>query len=133
MKTKMSFQINRKRWVRGCGIEVMDKYGSTSLLNENGNMCCLGFLAKKCGLKNEDIMGIDDPLGLVNSYEDNNNILEKIKDTPYIYLLDKDLNEHSEIGVKLMQINDRQKDSETREQDLADAFKTIGIQVKFVG
>ncbi len=35
--------IDRKRWARG------GNGGASALLNNEGNMCCLGFLGKACG------------------------------------------------------------------------------------
>lgn len=37
--------IDRKRWRRG------GKYEDVALLDDKGQMCCLGFLAKQCGIK----------------------------------------------------------------------------------
>jgi hypothetical protein len=36
--------VDRKTWVRG------NKGGISALLNEEGNMCCLGFLGETCGV-----------------------------------------------------------------------------------
>ena len=43
------FRINRQKWFRGKGAD------SSRLLNEYGQMCCLGFLALEAGYKEEEI------------------------------------------------------------------------------
>lgn len=47
--------IDRKKWARG------GNGGPACLLNGNGNMCCLGFLAKACGASNAQIDGVGMP------------------------------------------------------------------------
>ena len=58
--------ITRSNWVNGsnCGVTINGGKGCVSLLNKHGNMCCLGFLAKTCGLKPNDILDFADPLDL---------------------------------------------------------------------
>ncbi len=41
-----SFTIKRSKWARGRKREM----GGSQLLNKRGNMCCLGFYLKSCGL-----------------------------------------------------------------------------------
>jgi hypothetical protein len=60
--------IDRATWRRGGAPEFGNTtavgYGSTSLLNEHGYKCCLGFDALACGLTEKDILGVQVPEGL---------------------------------------------------------------------
>ena len=55
--------IERKRWARG-GLN-----GLPSLLNPDGNMCCLGFVAVSLGFATDDINGAGDWHEMLNSDE----------------------------------------------------------------
>lgn len=50
-KKYLHVTIDRKRWRRG-GERTASK-ADVALLDENGQMCCLGFVAKACGVKLE--------------------------------------------------------------------------------
>lgn len=43
------FTIDRRKWLRGKGKEF------SKLLRSNGEMCCVGFYAKACGLSDNAI------------------------------------------------------------------------------
>lgn len=51
----MPLQIERSRWVRG------DKGGLSLMRNDQGNMCCLGFLALACGYSPAELDDVADP------------------------------------------------------------------------
>ena len=40
------FTIDRSKWVHGDNTKIL---GSSLLLNEEENMCCLGFYSRACG------------------------------------------------------------------------------------
>ena len=52
----MKFRVNREKWVRG-GAPAFERFGSAKLLNDRGNMCCLGFVSKQCGAKTGVLLG----------------------------------------------------------------------------
>jgi hypothetical protein len=45
--------VNRKTWVRG---RYLMQMGMSALLNQEGNMCCLGFLGEACGVPKEKML-----------------------------------------------------------------------------
>jgi hypothetical protein len=53
--------IERSRWARG------GKNGESALLNDDGNMCCLGFACKVLGFKDSTVKNHGVPSDLVNS------------------------------------------------------------------
>ncbi len=54
----MKLEIKRSKWLRG-------RYGSR-LLNDEGEMCCLGFLCKTYGLDDSSIRNVTIPRNIVN-------------------------------------------------------------------
>ena len=109
--------INRKRWAR----YGSDK-GESALLNEDGNMCCLGFLGRACGLKPTDLrvgMPGDTYSGLHHKWS--KGVIGK-------------RNPYSRWASKAATVNDSDKYSpEKREAILVNHFKKIGIELKFTG
>lgn len=62
--------IDRSKWRRGgLSHNRQQTQGMTALLNDKGFMCCLGFDAIACGIPKEAILGVLEPVG----------VLEKIK------------------------------------------------------
>lgn len=55
--------IDRALWARG-GVQGNQGHGSTSLLNSNGTMCCLGFLGETCGVSREKLINTSLPESL---------------------------------------------------------------------
>lgn len=62
MKLK-ELRIDRRRWVRG------HIGGRSALLNEEGNMCCLGFACRKEGIPEKDLKDVLNPFQVKNSRE----------------------------------------------------------------
>ena len=110
------FTIDRGRWVHGRNEDIL---GDTSLLNEEGNMCCLGFYSKVCGATNSSMLSADNPHDL--------GVEIPLMGKPYP-LNDSDFMDNCII------INDSSgMDKRDREKGLKAAFKEHGVKVKFVG
>jgi hypothetical protein len=110
-----SFTVKRSKWLRG-----RDGDRST-LCNRNGKMCCLGFLAKASGCTDSDILDQASPWDLLLNKKIQLNGLAKIG-----YGNTTDSNH-------LMCINDSNgTKQEARERELKEAFKDLGIKLKFV-
>ena len=114
------FTINRAKWGRGDSNEGY-------LLNDvSGKMCCLGFYAKACGLKNKDIIGVTDPASYQSYFFEKNSGTWKTK------LLKSSRN--TSTCNDLIIINDSMYiTDEAREEKIIKKFARIGIKVKFVG
>ena len=132
--------IDRKKWARG------GNGGLSSLLNDDGNMCCLGFAAIQItGLTEEQIQGfgqyeelIDETAFLLENgtpfcepYEGEHDYDPVIADTKF----------HSDAirlnDYKLQYSNDPIgdvfiKDEVDREEQLTKLFKENGIDVTFI-
>lgn len=125
------FKIKRSNWVRG------DKGGKSRLLNDQGNMCCLGFFSVACGLSKSDIDDVGEPNEITPSPENTDKLpgwLVKLEcdynedenDAGYIYFVDEPDTE------KLININDDSELSEnTREFKIKEIFKSHDIDVEF--
>ena len=105
--------IDRARWVNGCTRKYL---GLSLLLNKEGNMCCLGFLGKACGLTDKQLVGNGGPscVPLLNWPKEI--LFRNIED-------------------EIIRINDRLGVShEKREILLIDSFKKyLDIDVEFIG
>ena len=158
--------INRKKWVNGSnstdsslgiydqGKEAYQKgyKGDSQLLNDEGNMCCLGFFAKSCGIKPRDIRGVNDPSDFVDVQmiadrivndmwaEDNPKVKKqlarnksKVGSSLYSKLLTKNGNNNA-LCTSLIQTNDNADiTNKEREQTIKKKLRSIGVLVKFEG
>lgn len=119
MAIPKSFTISRSKW------------GREALLNDNGTMCCLGFWAKACGFKPDEINGCSHTPGDVDRQGD---------DTP-----DKRMKAFNKIPIhvreNLAEINDndvgaedpsgKPLSDEEREGHIKAIFSTFGVRVNF--
>lgn len=113
------------------------KWGRKVLLDNNGNMCCLGHLSAACGVLPERLLGNAYPSSAwleVNEWARDNflNKLKTINSTPdwgrsgrTPYLLATELNDGVGAGKGL-------SDSE-RETALISLFKENGVELSFIG
>ena len=128
MTKKKSFVINRKKWYRGHGGgygQMKENY--SSLLREDGQMCCLGFFAKSiCKLNNKKILNMGAPSDLAEKFTI---FPEWFFDMGSNLGFDKSLDLHT-----LLRINDNSVvGDEVRENVIKHIFKAHGIDVKFIG
>lgn len=70
----MKFTIDRTKWI--CGRPILGQKdthtmgaGLTTLLNEQGYMCCLGHISLQLGAKPEDIDGMGYPSGVPSLHQ----------------------------------------------------------------
>lgn len=118
-KKKIKFTVRRKNWLRG--------KGDALLLNENGSMCCLGFLGRACGLKKKDMLELGTPEDV--------DIEEPDKGTQFPYsIVDKHDYFMGNTGLcyEIIDVNDAPNlSSKEREQKLTKLFAEGGIEVTF--
>lgn len=121
----MKFTVDRSKWLRrgvdGRGCEFVDSV----LLNSNGHMCCLGFLAKACGANDKEILdvpcpshaeGVAWPKGVLRTRD------------PRVPPAD------SVTCQDIMVVNDDMEHTDTDvETVLTQKFADLGIEVEFVG
>jgi hypothetical protein len=124
----MKLVIDRKTWLRGDPASYL-------LREQDGKMCCLGFLSLQCGVTKEKMMGLATvavgadanaefrqgalaSLAQVNKYA-------RDPDAPY---------KNTDIADALMEANDDTLLSDAqREESLVELFKKIGVDVEFEG
>lgn len=114
----MILTIKRSKWLTGS----REVNNSKLLRSTDGKMCCLGFLAKKCGASEDDIQDISTPDDVPN--------LPNLK-WPKGILDEKDWN--TDLCHEMMTANDSHNlPRSKRETKLRDLFKKIGITLRFV-
>ena len=116
----LNVTINRKKWKRG-----NDGVGS-ALLTETGQCCCLGFVAKACGIRlNQgyfDFRNLDsDDLMLLP---------QKLRTTKFSFYSPTNTSLHNQ----LIFVNDSGDDwhGKTREAEIKRLLKLANVNVKFV-
>jgi hypothetical protein len=62
---KKVLTIVRSKWRRGGETgNLNQQFGRTKLLNQKGQMCCLGFDALACGVPKKRIADVEEPIGI---------------------------------------------------------------------
>lgn len=128
-KYKHEFTVNRKTWVHGTE-DSYERLPKSGLLIDDGRMCCLGHLARSCGVKPDDIRGKAMPDDIY-IYDDTikNASLKKFQELTTTV---KDRNDMSRTVEKLAHINDYDGlPLDKRQKMLTSLFKRIGIKVQF--
>lgn len=114
-----SFTIDRSEWVTGRNLD--ERKNPSQLLNFNKKKCCVGFACLAAGLSEEEIDGVEAPMGTW-----------KVKG---LSGFDKLGNwKHEGIAPEIYLVNDDSGlTDQEREEDVRDLFAKIGVEVKFVG
>lgn len=115
------FTVYKDSWIRGDGFVYNDDgeriyLGNSELLNNDGNMCCLGFLGESCGVSNARMLGQIEP-----------NDVDRNKHRNYPEL-------GYDVWNKFISVNDNFRLTDRQRQDrLRRMFKKIGYKVSFKG
>jgi hypothetical protein len=113
--------INRAKWARG------GYNGESRLLNDDGNMCCLGFACRARGFRAENIKDIGTPSSLEGGGSRVTR-MEKLGPMVTSEFNNSDETDHA------VSINDNQRISDKmREYRLKPILKKLGFAAKFVG
>jgi hypothetical protein len=116
-----SFTVDRSKWYRGQG------HSASSLLQEDGSMCCLGFYAEACGVDRQYLLGKKSPANI-----------DDVVNVPWKTILLMELGGvqgrgNSDRCMDLMDINDSKSIyDDVRESGLKELFLKIGIEVVFI-
>jgi hypothetical protein len=112
MKQLKSFTIDRKVWLRG-------ESGRSMLYRpEDGKMCCLGILMSKCGV----------PKSVLANRAFSDEIAQE-----YPKQLPPFLSDFYSTDVLMLTNDKRYLSEEKREAIIKEAFKEVGIKVRFKG
>ena len=128
MEIKQTFTIDCNTW--RCGDDGKYKLGegNTTLLNNEGFMCCLGQVALQLDVHEADLLGVGEPEGVES-------------DTIFGLLVTNEWDEDSENDIKhntvlsseAMGINDNGNTTiETKINDLKELFKADGYGLEFI-
>jgi len=130
-------QIDRKTWIRG----VDDAYceNDVRLRNQEGNQCCLGFVCKKLGLTDANILNVATPGSFSDSeyiqdFAISSSKLKEIKNKITPALLTVRGHEEKLWVRQAIAINDDVALTEQeREEKLSKLFLKNGFDLKFIG
>lgn len=120
--------VDRSAWVFG-GDEFSDVLGDAEMLNDKGNMCCLGHICHNSGFGADALESVTSPEAVLEEFIDN-----VFLDIPYLVYQSGELTINSLLSDEAMRTNDNPKLSlAQREKALKALFKDEGITLKFVG
>ncbi len=107
--------VKRSKWARG------ETGHDSGLLNSIGNrMCCLGFAARQCGYKKDEIKGISTPCMIRNDHR-------------FVGLTSTSGGSNTDLCQELMVINDKVGiECATREMRLKSLAKRAKFRFKFI-
>lgn len=137
-------KIPRKKWLRGARTESL-------MLSDSGASCCLGHVAKACGISSEMLLGRGTPRSVCNK------LIDSDIATPRSFKRLVDFkNDNSSLTIALMGVNDlpigrtlandiaesldpengryngKKMTAKLREKIIKESLKKIGFDVKFV-
>jgi hypothetical protein len=116
----MTFNVDRGMWL--CGYTIQHKMDLLSKLrNREGRMCCLGHLAKACGISDDALRG----RALVESVP---LWARGTNDPRWLILL-----ENTDVVDDIMVQNDEPLSQRVRERELKKSFRKLGIAITFSG
>jgi hypothetical protein len=119
--------IDRKKWrTGGDSVELRRLKGPTSLYNDMGYSCCLGFYCRKIGgIRNNVLLDVGSP--------DNLNIKDFTKIELLVSRNSRDeVYDGSVFSQEAIDINDDDSlSNEEREADIIEHFKKVDIEVIF--
>ncbi|MHA2068143.1 MAG: hypothetical protein ACXABY_27595 [Candidatus Thorarchaeota archaeon] len=113
------FTVYKDSWVRGDGYVYnangeREYMGNSALLNNEGNMCCLGFFGEACGLSHARMIDQAEPDDVGRNKHRNYPKLDY------------------KVWEQFMSVNDNSQISDRQRQDrLRKLFKKIGYKVSF--
>lgn len=112
----VSFDIDRRYWSRGAG--------GSSLLNDEGEMCCLGFYSLACGVKFDSIDYVSYPHGIRG---------KRPRQMDWLFALSPFKNDRNESEYALANLNDKEDvRNSDRERKIKRRFARAGVTVNFV-
>lgn len=137
-KIKHKFTVVRSKWLRGkasCNVP-------SSLLNEEGHRCCLGFLAKSCKVPDKVLLGNATLIGVIIDAREAHTKIHPGMRKVYALLSDGEVpTTDKRLAHQIMddpfiqdlyEENDYTYGIERKEERLTRLFAKAGIQVTFV-
>lgn len=122
--------INRANWVRALAGKPDDFMGDRALLNEDGNMCCLGFICHQTGTPKHVLADLATPGSVLYTGGDRGRIPKVLLNDSVDHTLPFPYD--SELANKAISINDTVMPSKDRERELKKLFAGI-YNLEFVG
>ena len=131
MNQKIKVTIDRSKWRTGSFGEFASGRGNTSLLNDEGFMCCLGFCSLAVGVTESEILYQPSPQSLCNRKEKIINGLDSFVSQADDYLGYTFRSTY--LGNEAMKINDSNLPREVKEKRLLELFKNSEFDIEFTG
>tara|TARA_R110000782_G_scaffold184388_2_gene274611 strand:- start:1042 stop:1404 length:363 start_codon:yes stop_codon:yes gene_type:complete len=114
-------EIHRAKWARG------KLNGDAALLNDDGNMCCLGFACQQLlGLTDDQMRHLGEPHEAINA-------LHGHDDTVFTtFKEERSINQNNDFALEAMRINDSEQMEESlREINLTKLFLDNQLEITF--
>lgn len=128
MEIKQTFTIDCNTW--RCGDDGKYKLGegNTTLLNNEGFMCCLGQVALQLDVHEADLLGVGEPEGV-----ESDTILGLLVTNEWDEDSENDIKHNTVLSSEAMGINDNGNTTiETKINDLKELFKADGYGLEFI-
>lgn len=121
IRMSKQLEVDRSRWVFG-GKRFREELGETAMLNDQGNMCCLGQICYQAGVGAESLLEQADP---EDALEREMRPLTKMRFYGPA---------NTTLACQAMRINDSKgKGLQQREYELQALFREAGYKLKFTG
>jgi hypothetical protein len=128
MKEKIKVTIDRSKWRTGSFGEFASGRGDTSLLNDEGFMCCLGFCSLAVGVTESEMLNKTLPHWLRSQSNGLDSLVYQIDGCFGIESRSTDL------SIEAAKINDSNTiDRATKEKQLLELFKDTDFDIEFIG
>ena len=122
MKAVKELKIDVLKWRTGNYGKFSTGLGDTSLLNQDGYMCCLGFMCLQSGLEETDIINQSEP--------DCTDLNEKI---PLLTKKEKEEFKNTMFSKKAVSINDNEDTTVIEKMKLLERhFSKNKVKIKFI-
>jgi len=114
----MKLVINRKTWGRGTG--------RGSLLNIEGQKCCLGFLGRACGIPEDELLNLEMPHEVSADPKKNKKVWD------YMFIVHGPDRDQTDVAGTLANVNDASSITDKqREHKIKRLFKSLGVEITF--
>lgn len=139
MKRKIKVVIDRSKWRTGGGGLNQTGEGGTSILNDEGYMCCLGFCMNASKLAKKDLLHKDTPASTLNGLRCNSNKVSGILRSTGVRALTSPTVfsgcfASTELTNEAIDINDAYSTTpEQKEKQLLELFKDSVFDIEFTG
>jgi hypothetical protein len=127
MSEKIKVVIDRSKWRTGLYSKNRTGKSPVRLLNQEGFMCCLGFICKAAGVSEDNLLNVDAPGDFNSSIKEQSPRLQTLLNPDSVS--GNSLLTHKAIGINDCGLSSPGK----KEQNLLELFKDSEFELEFTG